>query len=102
MKEQLEANRCLLVDLPWSAWTWQLLEILEVARMDSAQIVEGHMWVNGPQVVKQWVSKLVTKPAGVLTNRSCLALAMSYRCFSEKLPREQHHEHTETSWRESP
>ena len=56
--ELSESCECRLLDCQWDhssfqlrkrndsadTWSWQLLEIVEVARMDGVQVVEGYMW----------------------------------------------------------
>ena len=73
-----------------------LPEIVEVSRMADVQIVEGHMCARGLQSVST-SAMVVRKPSGWMTNGSCFPAAVSHRCSNGKLPREKHHEHSETS-----
>ena len=100
--EQIKAKRYLFLELPWIAWSWQLLEIVAVASMESVQIVEGHTCAYRLQAVStSGCAKWVTKPTGLMTNSSCIAVAVSRHRYNVELRREKHHEHSEKSWRDS-
>ena len=56
---------------------------------------------NANSVNTNECAKLLRKQTGWMTKSSCLTVAMSHRCSTEKLPRDKHHEHSETSWQDS-
>ena len=59
VKEQIKTDRFFLFELPWNAGSWQMPEIVEVARMDSVQIAEGkYLCQRDANGEHQWVCQV--------------------------------------------
>ena len=78
-------------------WVHQVCE--EADGLDAEQFVLPTGCRAGDE--QDGCAKLVRKPAGWMTNNSGLAVAVSRRCSSERLPREGLHEHSETNWQDT-
>ena len=83
VKERIQVNRYVLFELPCNAWSWQMLKIVEVARQEGVQNVEGHTRLRAAGDEGRWV-RTVGEEADGLDDEQLVLGCCSHTCWSRE------------------